>query len=346
MNELKDINQRYKQIKEKLKLSSSIKRKTASKYLIDLKDLEQSTSPKTFPGDAISLHQTSARADISSAQRDKFRLAADISKTRAKLLESQLIKSSNLKEFKSSNISNLFSSSSLTSEQHAFYSGIYATHLAINLGNSYLGAAKHHGLASKLSIDMGTCLLTELDIEDAKFNYTKAYQVFSKFGFIQVGLQVLLEVANFLFYTDKLSYKMEAIELLKDGKNQIEHIAVSFVSIQSNSSVSPSELQVMIYLVGSELLAYQIDLAFDCDLFAPATLTDFARDCKFETAESAITTAIWLCTHLDRLTYPSEYKECYTQQTLLLLLYRPHKKDSAYQKLLDGYLNQDDLLIS
>ena len=104
-------------------------------------------------------------------------------------------------------------------------------------------------------------------------------------------------------------------------------------------------LQDMIYLIGSELLSYQIDLAFDCDIFAPAKLTDFAIDCKFETAESAISTAIWLCTHLDRSTYPSEYKECYTQQTLLLLLYRPHKKDSAYQKLLDGYLNQDDLLI-
>merc|ERR1712178_49702 len=270
--------------------TTSHNRKTIAQALDNLKSLEKEICPKTSPSENISLHHIcEERADISSATRENEKIAAEISTVKSKLLKN-LSNLSNIKPHSSSAFN--FTGKNQTSQEYLCYLGLYATDIAIKIGNSYLSSARHYGIAAKTSSDIGGAVGYELDVEDAKESYKNAINEFQSGGFNQYSIRIILECVSFLWSLGGISgasvYRLEGIELLKLGKKLISEI----ISNKNKSSIEEAEIQLLLVVVGGELLSKQLELSLverlnknEC-----CPLSDIKSDLRLRTAKDALDT--------------------------------------------------------
>ena len=122
---------------------------------------------------------------------------------------------------------------------------MYATSIAIKTGNSYLASARHYAIAAKTGSDIGGAVGYELDIEEAKHSFKNCVNSFQAGGFNQYSVKLILESASFLWSIGGVSgeavYRLEAIELLKLGKNLVSEIIFN----KNKSSIEESEIQLL-----------------------------------------------------------------------------------------------------
>jgi len=328
----------YKVKSELLKIQTTLrkdaihKRQNISHVLDQLKLLEKEIAQKTSPGEQVSLHYIcEERADISSATRENERIAAEITETRAKLEENLLNLSSNIKPHSSSAFN--FTGKNQTHEEYLYYLGIYATSIAIQTGNSYLASARHYAIAAKTGSDIGGAVGYELDVEEAKHSFKNCVNVFQSGGFNQYSVKLILESVSFLWSIGGVSgeavYRLEAIELLKLAKKLVAEIIFN----KNKSSIEESEIQLLLVVVGGELLGRQLEFSLDEQLKCDS-LFDVKSDLKLRTAKDALDNAIWLVSYLDKNSHTDFYEECYYAQILLILLHGPPKRGSELDKLL------------
>jgi len=319
-------------IQTALRKDTSHKRQNINQILDQLKLLEKEIANKTSPGEQVSLHYIcEERADISSATREHERIAAEITETRAKLEENLSNLGSNIKPHSSSAFN--FTGKNQTHEEYLYYLGIYATSIAIKTGNSYLASARHYAIAAKTGSDIGGAVGYELDIEEAKHSFKNCVNSFQAGGFNQYSVKLILESASFLWSIGGVSgeavYRLEAIELLKLAKKLVSEIIFN----KNKSSIEESEIQLLLVVVGGELLGRQLEFSLDEQLKCDS-LSDVKADLKLRTAKDALDNAIWLVSYLDKSSHTDFYEECYYAQILLILLHGPPKQGSELDKLL------------